>query len=292
SKRYMEGAAEIFVDLARTLEDITLETSLKEAGIKNITVQDTQTKEKVRVTSVEYLAALLLRFAAAVWTQMAMKLTPSVKGWALGYDASITVDFGKPTVKMEEYFADERIRSREFYEFERAYTELMGLYRHGISVRDWYLNAVSCLRAAMIKVRAVQEDRREKIHKYMDPSHLEGLALGLRGEAQFWQFNISERLPQLTEKVRSYFNRDKEETQGWLDGIVASELELKQFLDCLELYKNLGDGFAGALRLYKEAAEKCLAGKDQDTINNRIKETEKLTSNNPIVFVLDPKPVL
>lgn len=92
--------------------------------------------------------------------------------------------------------------------------------------------------------------------------------------------------------VKPLTERDTEATQSWLEGIVASELKLKELLECLELYKNLGDGFPGALRLYKEVAESCLAGKDRDMINNRIKETERLASNNPIVFVLDPKPVL
>ncbi|MFX1474465.1 MAG: hypothetical protein ACFFCO_03160, partial [Promethearchaeota archaeon] len=90
-KRYTERAAESFIELAKLFEEVLEGTSFEEAGIKKIMVKDTETGEEVAVTNEEYMVALLLRFAAAVWTQFGKRSTPESEGWALEYDAKIEV---------------------------------------------------------------------------------------------------------------------------------------------------------------------------------------------------------
>jgi hypothetical protein len=304
SKRYTVDAANIFMDLAKTFEDITIGISFEEAGIKAINVRDTEANEEIAVTSEEYIVALLLKFAAVVWTQLAMKLTPSAEGWTLEYDASLKVVEAEPKMAFDDRLrASEEKEKREdrseiavvdgseFLKFRGDYISLMQLYREGLAIRNQYLEAVSCLKAAQLKVRKVQS--KQKIHKYMNPSHLEGLVLGFRGEAQYWQFNISENLQQLAEDVINFYNKNQQGTKKYLqEHLEVSKEAFNEFLDCLTLYQNIRDGFAGALKLYKNAAEKCASGKDMDMIKSRITEAQKHASNNPKVLVPDPKPVL
>nr|MDO8080169.1 hypothetical protein [Candidatus Freyarchaeota archaeon] len=303
SKKYTVDAANTFMDLSKTLEDITTGISFEEAGIKAINVRDSEANEEIAVTSEEYIVALLLRFAAVVWTQLAMKLTPSAKGWALEYDANINIVVAPPRIILSEAMDTEAKEDREdrskkavvagseFLKFRGDYISLMQLYREGVAIKNQYLEAVSCLKSAQLKVRAVQS--KQKIHKYMNPSHLEGLVSGFRGEAQFWQFNISENLPQLAETVINFYNRDQNSTKKYLlEHLEVSKQEFNEFLDCLNLYQNIRDGFAGALKLFKNAAEKCASGKDMDMIKSRITEIQKHSSNNPQVLVPDPKPIL
>ncbi|WXG41094.1 MAG: hypothetical protein WED07_10045 [Candidatus Freyarchaeum deiterrae] len=303
SKKYTIDAANTFTDLAKTLEDVTTGISFEEAGIKAINVLDSEVNEEIAVTSEEYIVALLLRFAAVVWTQLAMKLTPSMEGWALEYDASIKVVLAPPTLALNRAMAAEAKEERddeakkavmggsEFLKFRGDYLSLMQFYREGIAIRNQYLEAVSCLKTAQLKVRVVQG--KQKIHKHMTPSHLDGLVSGFRGEAQFWQFNISENLPQLAETVINFYNNNQQGTKKYLqEHLEVSKEEFNEFLDCLNLYQNTRDGFAGALKLYKYAAEKCTPGKDMDMIQGRIVETQKRASNNPKVLVPDSKPIL
>ncbi|WXG46850.1 MAG: hypothetical protein WED05_09365 [Candidatus Atabeyarchaeum deiterrae] len=312
SKTYTPDAASVFLDIARILEDIVEGISFSEAGIKEISVEDTETGEKIDVTSEEYTVALLLKFAAAVRTQLAMTATPSARGWALGYDASISVTVGKPQLqlpmaapsmemvasrsKKAEFAEDKSVAGprfgSDFLEFRGAHESLMPLYRNGISIRNEYLSAVSCLKAAFIRVKTTQGRRQMKIHKYMDQRHLEGLVYGFRGEAQYWQLNVSEELSQLVDTVKKYFEDDAKLVKQWLEYMGVSQNGFKEFLDCLTLYANMADGTAGALRLYKEAAGRCIDGKDKDIINSRINEIEKLASNKARVFVEDPKPII
>jgi len=312
SKTYTPDAASVFLDIARILEDIVEGISFSEAGIKEISVEDTETGEKIDVTSEEYTVALLLKFAAAVRTQLAMTSTPSARGWALGYDASISLTVGKPQLqlpmaapsmemaasrsKKAEFAEDNSVAGprfgSDFLEFRGAHESLMPLYRNGISIRNEYLSAVSCLKAAFIRVKTTQGRRQMKIHKYMDQRHLEGLVYGFRGEAQYWQLNVSEELSQLVDTVKKYFEDDAKLVKQWLEYMGVSQNGFKEFLDCLTLYANMADGTAGALRLYKEAAGRCIDGKDKDIINSRINEIEKLASNKARVFVEDPKPII
>jgi hypothetical protein len=312
-KQYTEDSANIFMELARALDNVVTGVSFAEAGIKEIAVQDAERKEKVSVTSEQYMEAILLRFAAAVWTQLAAKLTPSMKGWALEYDASMNVVATRPQI-LDEMVASKKAMAAEAMagrpmpapapmmrekevaldtvKFRSAYNRLMQLYRDSLPIRDHYLKAVSCLRAAQSKVMTAK-DRQHKMHKYMGMKHLEALALGFRAEAQYWQFNMSESLPELAATVKSFYEANPEYTTRLLTGDMAiSKAELGQFMDALALYQSLEDGFAGAYRLYKDAKDRCEGGNDEKMIKGRMDETKKRSSKTPIIFVVDPKPIL
>nr|MDO8133469.1 hypothetical protein [Candidatus Njordarchaeum guaymaensis] len=311
-KQYNEDSASVFMDLARALENVVTGVSFAEAGIQEIVVQDPETKERVSVTSEAYMVAILLRFAAAVWTQLAAKSTPSMKGWALEYDASMNIVVARPQIldEMQMEKKAEAAASRamapmppptplmgaaaslDVLKFRSAYKNLMQLYRDSLPIRENYLKAASCLKTAQSKVMA-SKDRQRKTHKYMNLSHLEALVLGFRAEAQFWQFNMSENLPQLAETVSKFFEADPERTERYLlESMEVSKTGLNEFMDVLTLYENVGDGLAGALKLYRDALDKCVGGKDEKMIKRRIDETKKSASKNPSVLVADPKPIL
>jgi hypothetical protein len=130
------------------------------------------------------------------------------------------------------------------------------------------------------------------MHKYMDQKHLEGLALGFRAEAQFWQFRISDELPQSASTAKNFFEGDAKQVKEWLNFMDVPKEEFKVFLDALTMYRDFPSGLAGALKLYKEASEKCMPGKDLDMINSRINELQSVSSDKASVFVPDPKPII
>jgi hypothetical protein len=176
--------------------------------------------------------------------------------------------------------------------FRSAYTNLMQFYKDSLPIKDNYLKAASCVKSALIKAKAAKGRQRE-IHKHMDPKHLEGLTQGFRGEAQYWLFSISEDLPQHATTAREIYDEDRKEVERYLtDTMGVSKEELNQFFDALNLYENIEKGFSGALKLYRDAADKCVDGKDKDMIRSRISETEKYGSNKSSIFVPDPKPIL
>jgi hypothetical protein len=312
AQAYTEEAANTFIQLAKSFEDVTTRLSFEEAGVKEIDVEDPETKEKIPVKSEEYTEALLLRYAAAVWTQLAAKLTPELKGWSLEYDSKMNVIIQKPMIpgiarKAEAAFDREMpspvpaaapemsaaaTRGVDLLRFRSAYTNLMQSYKDGLPIRDNYVKAASCLKSALLKAKAAKGQQRE-IHKHMDPKHLEGLIQGFRGEAQYWLFNISEDLPQHADTAREIYNEDRKQVEEYLtDTMGVTKAELNEFYDALNLYEDIGRGFSGALKLYKEAADKCSEGKDVDMIKSRISETEKYGSNKSSIFVSDPKPIL
>jgi hypothetical protein len=307
---YTEEAANTFIQLGRSFEDVTTRLSFEEAGIKEIEVEDPETKEKVAVKSEDYTEALLLRYAAAVWTQLAARLTPDLKGWSLEYDAKISVVIQKPQIlrsmAKEELAMDKKMapmpvaaesagapaKTVDLLRFRSAYTNLMQFYKDSLPIKDNYLKAASCVKSALIKTKAAK-GRQHEIHKHMDPKHLEGLIQGYRGEAQYWLFNISEDLPQHAATAREIYDEDRKQVERYLtDTMGVSKEELNEFFDALNLYENIEKGLSGALKLYREAADKCVDGKDMDMIKSRISETEKYGSNKSSIFVPDPKPIL
>jgi hypothetical protein len=307
AQKYSQDSASVFIDLAKVLDDVTAGISFEEAGVKDVTVEDAETNDVIHVTSEGYMVALLFRYSAAVWTQLAAMSTPMAKGWTLEYDAKMEVTLGRPELKVKRAAAppmasmakEEMAGDREtggpapgFLEFRAAYENLMSLYRNGLSIRDQYLNAVSCLKTALIKVKSIKRGRQEKMHKYMDPGHLEGLIVAFRGEAQYWQFRVSNELAQSTATVRNFFEEDSKQVKEWLNFMDVPKEGFKEFLDALTLYRNFPEGLAGALKLYREALEKCLPGRDQDAINKRIGELESVSSNKASVSVPDPKPIM
>ena len=98
AQKYSQDAANVFIDLAKILDDVMVGMSFEEAGIKEVTVQDAETNDQIHVTSEDYMVALLLRYAAAVWTQIAAMATPMARGWTLTYDAKMDVTLGRPAL--------------------------------------------------------------------------------------------------------------------------------------------------------------------------------------------------
>ncbi|WXG44375.1 MAG: hypothetical protein WED04_10135 [Promethearchaeati archaeon SRVP18_Atabeyarchaeia-1] len=307
AQKYSQDAAKVFIDLARILDDVMVGMSFEEAGIEDVTVQDAETNDQIHVTSEDYMVALLFRYAAAVWTQIAAMATPMARGWTLTYDAKMEVTLGKPQVNMKRAAAppmasiakDESAAGREmggprpgFLEFRAAYENLMPLYRNGLAIRDQYLDSVSCLKTALIKVKSIKRGRQDKMHKHMDPRHLEGLILAFRGEAQYWQYRVSDELAQSAAAVKNFFEEDSKQVKEWMNFMDVPKEGFKEFLDALTLYRNFPEGLAGALRLYKEGAEKCVDGKDRDMIFSRIGDLQAVSSYKPAVFVPDPRPIL
>jgi hypothetical protein len=307
---YAEEAASTFIQLAKSFEYITTRLSFDEAGVKEIDVEDPETNEKIAVKSEDYTEALLLRYAAAVWTQLAAKLTPELKGWSLEYDSKMNIVIQKPTILKEARKAELGLdremaaptpapesyaavaKGVDLLKFRSAYTNLMQFYKDSLPIRDNYVKAASCLKSALLKTKAAK-GRQHEIHRHMNPRHLEGLIQGFRAEAQYWLFNISEDLPQHAATAREIYNEDRKQVEEYLTGTMGvTKAELNEFFDALNLYEDIGKGFSGALRLYKEAADKCIEGKDADTIKSRISETERYGSNKSSIIVPDPKPIL
>jgi hypothetical protein len=118
------------------------------------------------------------------------------------------------------------------------------------------------------------------------------LIVAFRGEAQYWQFRVSDELAQSAATVKNFFEEDSKQVKEWLNFMDVPKEGFKEFLDALTLYRNFPEGLAGALKLYREAVEKSLPGKDQDAINKRIGELESVSSNKASVSVPDPKPIM
>jgi hypothetical protein len=297
-EKYTTEAAQDFTALARILDDTALALSFKEAGIEKIKVKDEETGKEIKVTSEDYFVALLLRFAAAVWTQLGMKLTPSMEGWALEYEKRLRYTETKVELKMER----EGPRSmtlgmpartpridQDYQRFRAAYTTLMAAYNQGMEIRTNYLQGVSCLKSAQLKARKAREQ--QEIHRSMTPNHLAGLVLGFRAEAQYWQFRIAHDNRDALERVQRVVMNYRDVAEQYIGRMKLSQEEVNNLFDCLTLFENLGDGFAGAFRLYRQASAKCEQGKDAKTLQHRITMITHLTSTNPVIHVPDPPPI-
>jgi hypothetical protein len=306
AQKYSQDAAHVFIDLAKILDDVMVGISFEEAGIRDVTVQDAETNDQIHITSEDYMVALLFRYAAAVWTQLAATATPMARGWTLEYDAKMEVKIGRPELNVKRMVAPASMAAPEMerksedssvgatasglLEFRASYESLMPLYRNGLAIRDQYLSAVSCLKTTLIKVKGIKRGRQERIHKYMDQRHLEGLILAFRGEAQYWQFRISDDLAQYAATVKRFFEEDSKQVKEWMNFMDIPKEGFKEFLDALTLYRDLPEGLAGTLKLFKEGAERCIPGKDQETIVGRITDLQGVSSNKPAIFVPDPRP--
>jgi hypothetical protein len=197
----------------------------------------------------------------------------------------------REVAKKSEDFSKEEAPSSGLLEFRAAYESLMPLYRDGLAIRDQYLKAVSCLKTTLIKIKNMKRGRQERMHKFMDPRHLEGLALAFRGEAQYWQFRMSDDLAQSAATVKNFFEEDSKQVKEWLNFMDVPKEGFKEFLDALTLYRDFPEGLAGALKLYKDGAERCIQGKDQEFVASRINDLQSVASNRPAVFVPDPRPI-
>ncbi len=296
-EKYSVDAAQDFIELARILDDTVLALSFKEAGIDKLKVKDEETGREIKVTSEDYFVALLFRFAAAVWTQEAMKRTPSMEGWALEYEKRVSYRETDVDMRMAESDARpktlgasvRRMADPQFHMFRNAYHTLIAAYRKGLEIREGYLRAGSCLRSAQLKARKAQEQ--QDIHRSMKPNHLEGLVLGFRGEAQYWQFRIVNEIRDALERVHHVVKNDHDIAEQYLTRMKVTDEEVNELFDCLTLYENLGDGFAGAFRLYRQASTQCEEGKDAKMLQQRITAITHLTSTNPVVHVPDPPPI-
>ena len=297
-EKYTIEAAQDFTNLSRILDDPTVALSFKEAGIEKIKVKDEETGKEIRVTSEDYFVALLLRFAAAVWTQLGMKETPMMDGWALEYEKRLHYKETEVGLEMERDAPRSMTLGRpakteridpDFRRFRVACTTLIAAYRQSMKIRDLYLRGVSCLKTAQLKAKQAQ--KQQDIHRSMKPNHLEGLILGFRGEAQYWLFNINPDLEDAADTVRSIIERDRRQAAQFLERMDITEDEKEIIKDSIDLTLSISDGFAGAFRLFRQALSKCEEGKDAKMLQKRITALTHRISANPVIHVPDPPPI-
>jgi len=290
SRKYITETGRVFIRLAQLLETSSKDRPLQNPAILNTVVADEEGRESVPVASLDYLVALLLRFAGAISSQTARALVPSGGGWSLEHDPTIEFSLRKP----------EEIRFRpkaaiqgavvKYSASQKAYLQLVDKYRLATLIQDYYTDATACIKAAQTRVERVQ--RAQRIHAYMDPKHLQGLALAMRAEAQYWLFAISDALPSIVSDTLKFSKGDAAKMNGDLRDLVDfPQNEWNKFIGSLTVYKDIGGGFAGAQDLYKQALALCRPGKDAEMIQKRVGQAAKLAQGNPLYVVADPSPV-
>jgi hypothetical protein len=300
-KIYTEVRAKDFIETTKILENTALDIDFDDAGIKSIKVKDTETGEQLPITSDTYLVALLLRFAAAVWSQIARKATPDKAGWALEYGQEVKVIFekvkmkrsvpaGAPMMAMEAEDAGPSLLDPEFHAFREAFERLLPAYRQGLAIRDQYLKVVACLRAAHNRVEQLSST--EPVHQTMTTSYINALAQGLRGEAQYWLFHSSQHIHQDALTIQDVITTDRNRAEDYLQRLNATQMEANLLLDCLKLYREFSDGLAGVHSLYQQAATHIKQGSDAQHLQQRLHALVPRISTNPQIWVDDPAPII
>ena len=241
------------------------------------------------VASLDYLVALILRLAGAISSQTARTLVPSGSGWSLEHDPTIEFSLRKPEEIRFRPKAGVQGAVAKYSASQKAYLQLVDKYRLATLIQDYYTDAAACIRAAQTRVERVQ--RVQRIHSYMDPKHLQGLALAMRAEAQYWLFAISDALPSIVSDALKFSKGDAANMSGDLRDLVEfPQNEWNRFIGCLTVYKDIGAGFAGAQDLYKQALGLCRPGKDVEMIQKRVNQAAELAQGNPLYVVADPSP--
>jgi hypothetical protein len=298
---YTEDRAKDFIETTKILEDSALDIDFDDAGIKTIKVKDTETGEQLPITSDTYLVALFLRFAAAVWSQIALKSTPDKTGWALEYGQEVkvvlekvkmkrSVSAGAPMMAMEMEDAGRSLLDPEFHAFREAFERLLPAYRQGLAIRDQYLKVVACLRAAQRRVEQLPSN--EPIHSTMTTIYLNALAQGLRGEAQYWLFHSSSHIHQDAVTLQEVISSNRNRAEDYLQRLNATQMEANLLLDSLKLYRQFSDGLAGVHSLYQQAATHIKRGNDAQHLQQRLQALVPRISTNPQIWVDDPAPII
>lgn len=290
SRKYTTETGRVFIRLAQLLESSSKDRPLQNPAILNTVVADEEGRESVPVASLDYLVALVLRFASATCSQTARALVPSSGGWSLENDPTIEFSLRKPEEMRFRPKTGSQGATAKSSASQKAYLQLVEKYRLATLIQDYYIDAGACIKAAQARVERVQ--RAQRIHSYMDPKHLQGLALAMRAEAQFWLFTISDALPSIIGDALKFSKGDATKMGSDLRDLVDfPQNEWSKFIGCLTVYKDIGAGLAGAQDLYKQALGLCRPGRDAEMIQKRVEQAAKLAQGNPLYVVADPSPV-
>lgn len=290
SRKYTMETGPVFIRLAQLLESSSKERPLQNPAILNTVVADEEGRESVPVASLDYLVALLLRFAAAISSETARMLAPSAAGWSLERDEAIEFSLRKPEEIRFRPKPPGQGATSKISAAQKAYLQLVEQYRLATLIQDYYTNAAACIKAARIRVERVQ--RAQRVHAYMDPKHLQGLAVAMRAEAQYWLFAVSDALSTIVGDTMKFSKGDATKIGGDLRDLVEfPQNEWTRFVGCLTVYKDIGAGLAGAQDLYKQALSLCRPGKDAGIIQKRVTQAGKLAQGSPLYVVPDPSAV-
>jgi hypothetical protein len=298
---YTEDRAQDFIETTKILEDTALDIDFDGAGVRSIKVKDTETGEQLPITTDTYLVALLLRFAAAVWSQVARKTTPEKDGWALEYGQEVkvvlekvkmkrSIPAGAPMMELEMADAGPSLLDPEFHAFREAFERLLPAYRQGLAIRDRYLKVVACLHAAQRRVEQLTSN--VPIHSTMTTSYINAIAQGIRGEAQYWLFHSSPHLHQDALTLQEIISKNRNRAEEYLQRLNATQMEANLLLDSLKLYSQFSDGLAGTHSLYQQAATHIKQGNDAQHLQQRLKTLVPRISTNPQIWVDDPAPII
>lgn len=290
SRKYTAESGRVFIRLAQLLESSSKDRPLQNPAILNTVVADEEGRESAPVASLDYLVALLLRFAGAISSQTAKALVPSAAGWSLEHDPTIEFALRKPEEMRFRPKTATQGAAAKYSAAQKAYLQLVEKYRLATLIQDYYTDAAACIKAAQTRVERVQ--RAQRIHAYMDPKHLQGLAVAMRAEAQHWLFAISDTLPSIVSDALKFSKGDATKMGGDLRELVDfPQNEWNRFIGWLTVYKDIGAGLAGAQDLYRQALGLCRPGKDAEMIQKRAGQAVKLVQGSPLYVVADPNPV-
>lgn len=290
-KEYSEKAAEDFITLAKRISEVNNIMPFSNAGIV-LNVVDVDTNQEIKVTDGYYMSALLLRYAAAAYTQIAHKNSPELEGISLSYDTKVRVRFRRPRLLREKPPSQkEEEKGVEYLTFRTAYQNLMNLYIEAKGLSQLYLEAVGCLKGAQLALEKVGKE--QETHTNMTLDHLKGLASCFRGEGQYWIFNISDKLPTILETINDQIQGDKEKAKEFLmDTMEVTEEDYKQFMRVLEIYQDLQKGFTGAKDLIEKGVGLLVEGKEKEKFTERLKTVSELAGDKSMIIIDEPKPVL
>ena len=155
--------------------------------------------------------------------------------------------------------------------------KLWNLYRQVERVKEFYLKAVACFKAARSFTSRAR--RQERKHRRMQPVSLGALITNYVGETQFWTFNISPDLPLIVQELRQVIKQETEKASTYIGRIVAAmnltDADIENFYRILYMYEDFAAGYAGALQLFREAVRKYPIRRDLSNIHSRIEQCEE-----------------
>ncbi|MBD3189338.1 MAG: hypothetical protein GF308_01775 [Candidatus Heimdallarchaeota archaeon] len=290
-QEYSEEAAEDFITLAKRIIEVTNIMPFSSAGIV-LNVVDVETNQEIKVTDGHYMSALLLRYAAAAYTQIAHQNSPDLEGVSLSYDTKVKVRFRRPRLLREKPPSQkEEEKGVEYLTFRTAYQNLMNLYIEAEAISQLYLDGVGCLKGAQLALEKVGTE--QEMHSNMTINHLKGLAKCFRGEGQYWIFSISDKLPTILETINEQIQGDKEKAKEFLmDTMDATEEDYKQFIHILEIYQDIQKGLTGAKELIEKGLALLREGKEKEKFTKRLEMVSELAGNESMIIIDEPKPIL
>lgn len=290
---YTEDIESLFT-LAKLIKELTRKMSFYDLGIRYI-VEDTQSGEEIEVVDENYQIALLLNFSGVAYTQLGKLETPEEKGQALEYDAEIRVVKSPPKIEVEELLAKALTFDEEYFKFEENFKKLWNLYGEVERVKQFYLKAVACFKAARSFIS--QARRQEQKHRRMQPMSLRALIANYMGETQFWIYNISPDLPSIVQELREVIKQETEKASTFISRIMVTmnltDADIERFYRIVYIYEDFAAGYAGALQLFREAVKKYPIRRDLSTIQSRIGQCKEEISKHggtekPKIVVEEP----